>query len=381
MPINWSSHFFFALYVFLPIGKYGFTDKVIALKSLSFFVFIYFIGRIFDPKKIYVNQYFKYICAVAIASGLVLLYEVINYQHLQTLSGYADYNFYLFNQEPNGNYGLTWTFEIEGGIKRFASFFSNPLEHSAATILSVSILAALYTRQNNAIKLDAFGIIVLLSTLLGIAFALSRAAFVNYFLLIYIYAFITHKKIILNIIHLSIIAAILYPFLFIKQNELGDFVINTFQFNNTSSLGHVLEWIEGIQAIATHPLGLGLGESGRVAGTVGQNVGGENQLIIIGVQAGIIGVGLYVAIYVLLIKTAFRSFKIMKGKERKIALALLLMKIGFIIPIITSNFESYIYISYISWFISGLFITMVYNKPQSITFEQTDAVTSPSTGL
>ena len=220
-----------------------------------------------------------------------------------------------------------------------------------------------------------------MSTLLGIAFALSRAAFVNYFLLIYIYAFITHKKIILNIIHLSIIAAILYPFLFIKQNELGDFVINTFQFNNTSSLGHVLEWIEGIQAIATHPLGLGLGESGRVAGTVGQNVGGENQLIIIGVQAGIIGVGLYVAIYVLLIKTAFRSFKIMKGKERKIALALLLMKIGFIIPIITSNFESYIYISYISWFISGLFITMVYNKPQSITFEQTDAVTSPSTGL
>ncbi len=363
---------FTALYVILPIGKYGFIDKLLALKSLSFFVFVYFIGRLFDPKKIYINQYFKYICAVSIAAAIVLLYELINYQHIQTLSGYADYNYYLFNQEPSGNYGLTWTFEIEGGLKRFASFFSNPLEHSAATILTVSILAALYTKQNNSIKLDAFGIIVLLSTILGIVFALSRASFVNYFLLIYIYAFITDKKIIIKIIHWSIFIALLYPFIFIKQNDLGDFLINTFKFNSTSSLGHILGWIEGAQAIIKSPLGLGLGESGRISGMTGENIGGENQLVIIGVQAGVIALGLYIAVYVLLIKTSYRSFKIMKGKERKIALALLLMKIGFIIPTITSNFESYIYISYISWFISGLFITMISNRSQSITFESAD---------
>lgn len=362
-----------SLYVLLPIGKYGFTDKLLALKSLSFFAFVYFVGRLFDPKKVYVNQYFKYICAVSIAAGLVLLYEVINYQHLQTLSGYADYNYYLFNQEPSGNYGLTWTFEIEGGIKRFASFFSNPLEHSAATILTVSILAALYTKQNNSIKFDAFGIIVLLSTLFAIVFALSRASFVSYFLLIYIYAFITNKKIIIKIIHLSIIAALLYPLLFIKQNDLTDFLVNTIKFNNTSSLGHILGWIEGVQAMIKSPLGLGLGESGRISGATGENIGGENQLVIIGVQAGIIALGIYIAIYILLIKTSYHAFKTMKGKERKIALALLLMKIGFIIPIITSNFESYIYISYISWFISGLFITMISDKGNELATNKLEA--------
>ena len=349
------------LYVFLPIGQYSFLDKLFALKSLSFFVFVYFTGRLFNPRKIYVSKYFHYICLVTIAAAILLVYEVVTFQHFQTLTGYADFNYYIFNQEPTGNYGLSWTFEIDNGLKRFASFFSNPLEHSASTLLTVSILAGLYTTNSNRIKMDRFGWIVLGCTIFAILFSLSRASFVSYFLMIYVYAFITKKKYILWFIHTCFIIGIIY-FLFFIDRDLKEFIINTLNFTNPSSLGHLLEWLDGIQSMIKSPLGIGLGESGKVSLALGQNIGGENQFIIIGVQAGIIALVLYLSIYILLIKNTYQRFGKLKGKEKKVCLALLLMKISFIVPMMTSNFESYIYISYISWFLSGLFVHMIAGK-------------------
>ena len=126
------------------------------------------------------------------------------------------------------------------------------------------------------------------------------------------------------------------------------------------------------------PLGLGLGESGKVSSALGQNIGGENQFIIIGVQAGVIALGLYMLIYILLIKNAYQRFFISRGKERKVCLALLLMKIGFIVPLMTSNFESYIYISYISWFISGLFVHMIADRQVTDVIENPILITGPN---
>ncbi|MCW3087839.1 MAG: hypothetical protein JWQ78_1225 [Sediminibacterium sp.] len=335
--------FFFAytlLYVFIPIGQFTLVEKLLAFKSLSFFILVYFTGRFFDPTSISVSKYFHIICAVSIAAGLVLSYEVFTYQHLQTMTGYADYNYFFFKQDPSGNYDLSWTFEVNEigkGAKRFASFFSNPLEYAAATVLTISILAGLYTTENNRIKVDGFGLAVLATTLFAIFFALSRASFVSYFLLIYAYSFITGKKMIILVINLFFLLAVSYV-VFFAEKDVRDFIVNTLTFSNLSSLGHVVEWLGGIQSMITSPLGIGLGESGRIAGTTGDNVGGESQLIILGVQAGVLALGVYIAVYVMLINRAYRAFKTRKGKERKLSLALLLMKIGFIVPIITANF-------------------------------------------
>ncbi len=365
------------LYVFLPIGQYGFVEKLIAFKSLSFFVLIYFTGRLFDPAKIFINRFFYYICAVCIAGSLLLLYEVYHYQHFQTMTGYADYNYYIFNQDPSGNYGLSWTFEIESGAKRFASFFSNPLENSAATLLAISVLAGLYTQNNNRVRLNSFGWLVLAATLVSIFFSLSRASFVSYFLMIYVYAWLTHKKYILWFVHGCFISVIIY-FIFFIDKDTEEFVINTLNFTNPSSLGHLIEWLDGIDSMIHSPLGVGLGASGKVSNSLGQNIGGENQFIIIGVQAGVIGLGMYIAIYWLLIRNAFKWFKKLRGKEKKVSLSILLMKIGFLVPMMTANFESYIYVSYISWFLSGLFITMIVNKTGSVTFDPKVATAAPA---
>lgn len=349
------------LYVFLPIGQYGLGNKVIAFKSSSFFTLIYFSGRLFDPTKIYISKYFNYILVVFIAAAGILLFEIIINQHFQTLTGYADFNFYYFNQEPTGNYGLSWTFETSTGLRRFASFFANPLEFAAATLLAFAVLAGLYTDDDDKIVIDKLGVIAVVATQFAIFFALSRSSLASYFIMIFIYALITKKKQLLNIIYAGIVIVAIYFvfFMLVLNPDLYEFIYETITFTNPSSVGHILAWIEGIQAIAAHPLGLGLGESGRVAVSLSDATGGENQYIIIGVQTGIIALVLYLWMHIYFIKACWKWYPNLKGKEKKVCLSLLLMKIGFIIPLFTSELESSVYISYISWFLSGLFIQMI----------------------
>ncbi|MFC3561653.1 O-antigen ligase family protein [Pedobacter jamesrossensis] len=352
------------IYVFLPIGEQGFVDKVMAFRSLSFFILVYACGRLYRPEEIYISKYFHYVLLLSIAAALVLITEVMADQHLQTSTGYADYNFYLFNFEPSGNYGLTWTFESEGGYKRFASFFANPLEFASATIIAIAVLGALYTTDDYKLKLDNFGYLALAATLTCIIFAFSRSAFISYFILVYAYSIFTGRKYIYHTVHAGAAIVTIYViYLLTKEQDQNDglqmVIINTINFSNPSSVGHVVEWIQGALAIASNPLGLGLGSSGRVAGSLGENIGGENQFIIIGVQAGLVALILYLSIYVTFIRAAIKWFYRLEGKEKKICLALLLIKVGFIIPSLTSEIESSSYISYFTWFISGLFVSVI----------------------
>ena len=351
-------YFFYTLvYVFLPIGGFSFMERVLSFKSISFFPLIYFTGRLIDVDKVYLNKYFHYICLFAIMTAAVLLLEVIFNVHLQTYTGYADYNLYYFNMEPAGHYDLTWTFEIENGFKRFASFYSTPLEHSASTLVTVSVLAALITKDRRAVW-NKFTIITFISTLLSITFALSRASFVGYFIMLYVYAWINKKWVWLKVFHYSLALTAIVALMWVNE-DLYDFVINTFNFSNSSSITHLFEWIQGIQAMINNPLGLGLGASGKVAGSMGINIGGENQAIIIGVQTGIIATLLYVLIYGYTIGISAKAYRSSEDKIRKLGLVIFLIKVGLIIPILTAEVESYIYLSYLTWFLTGLLINMV----------------------
>jgi O-antigen ligase len=242
---------------------------------------------------------------------------------------------------------------------RFASFFANPLELASSTILALSILAALATSDRNKIHFSNFNKIALAATLICIFLAFSRAAFVNYFFTILVYAIITKNKLILNTFYLVVISFVLYVAYLLKDEEVLDFVIETVKFTNSSSVGHLLEWIEGINAMMVQPLGLGLGTSGRVGGSFNGNTGGENQFLIIGVQTGIIAMLIYLSIYILIMAYCWKWMNSLKGKERQVCMALFLMKTGFIIPMMTSELESSAYISYTTWFLSGFFISII----------------------
>jgi len=362
------------LYAILPIGEQGLTDRLLALKSTSFYIVVYFAGRLIDPRTVYVSKYLNYLVLLTIAAGVILAGEVIMNQHLQTITGYADYSLYYFNFEPAGSFGLNSTFESEGGYKRFASFFASPLEHAAAALLAISAILALYTTDDNRFKINNIGMAALVASVLSIIFALSRAPLASYIIIIYAYASVTNKKNLLKVFHAFGVCLILYIcFLFSglggSKSGLVEVLMNTIDFSNPSSVGHLVEWLAGINAIIEHPLGMGLGASGRVAGSLGENVGGENQFIIIGVQTGILALLAYLAVYILFIRTGIRGLKYLTGKERQVCMLVLLMKIGFLIPSLTSEVESSSYISYMDWFLSGLLISILMRPREEIEVE------------
>ncbi len=300
------------IYVLIPLGNFGFSDRLLAFKSTSFFPLVYFAGRLTEVHKINFNRYFSYICIVSILAGCVMVIEVVRYEHLQVYTGYSEFNRFFLNQDTGGSYGLSWTFETPHGLKRFASFYSMPLEMGVNTICTIAVLIALSTKDNNKFKPNILILTTLLFTVFSIFNALSRASFASYFLIVYVYAMITNKRKMINAYHYTGVAIVII-FLFLLEGDIYEWIANTIDFSDSSSAFHIVQWLDGLQAISSHPLGLGLGMSGRVAISTDSNIGGENQLIIIGVQAGLIAVALYIAIYIYTIRTCVNLFK--KTKE------------------------------------------------------------------
>ena len=353
------------IYLLFPIGTYDFGSRLIGFKALSFFSLVYFTGRFCKPSSVNLNHIFSYICIVTIVAAAVLLFfEVIPYQHLHTHTGFMDFYMHFYNADPSGSYGLIWTFETESGIKRFGSIFSSPLELSSASILALSVLLAMATNKKNRLDFSNFYILSFFATFLCVVFAVSRASFANYFIVIYCFAHLTHNKALVRYYHYFVIAAIIYISFFL-QGDLFNFIITTLSFQNSSSIGHLVEWLNGIQSIISHPFGLGLGASGRVSMETNDQIGGENQLIIIGVQVGVIVLIIYTWIYALLIKTGFKALKTATGKKKKLIMCVVLLKIGILIPLITSYIDTFNYITYTSYFLSGLMINMIVNNPDN----------------
>jgi len=365
------------IYLILPIGPYPFMSRLLAFKALSMFPLIYFIGRFCRAEEINLNHLFSWICLVTIAAALVLIFvEWIPFQHLHTKTGFMDFYIQFFNAEQSGNYGLVWTFETESGLKRFGSIFSSPLELAASTVLTLSVLLALANDRFKHFRFTPFHTAAIIATLICILMAVSRAAFMNYFIVIYIYALITKQQKILRIFHWGALAVIVSLF-FIDNNDLIDFIIDTILFQNASSIGHLVEWVKGLEAMAAQPFGLGLGASGRVSMENNEHIGGESQFIIIGVQVGIPILLIYLYIYWLLLKTGFQSLISSRGKKRKMILSVIFLKIGMIIPLITSYLDSYNYITYTINFLSGLMINMIVYREehgQDLPAEETMAL-------
>ncbi len=347
------------LYVLLPIGSYDLMTRLLAFKSLSFFCVVYFVGRLINVKQILLSRPFKLIGIMTMIAALVTLFEYFRNQHLHTQTGYIDFLIHYFNDESTGNYGLTWSFETETGLKRFGSIFGNPLEMGASILLSLALVLSFYTNTKNKLILNKYGSLFFVASLVCIFLALSRASFIGYFIMIVVYAFVVNNRWLIRLLYFMLTIAVVYFIYFITQKELYSFVVESVTFTNASSLGHLLEWVDGLNAMVAKPLGMGLGESGRMSMFTKENTGGENQFIITGVQVGVPMLILYVSIHVSIIIAAYKNCQAKFGKLKRIAMTLLLFKIGILIPMFTSNTESFIYVSYITWFFSGLLINLI----------------------
>lgn len=359
---NWLDKFmifyivYTAVFVVLPIGTFGIVEKLVAYKNISFFPFLYFIGRLLNPELVWISKWQKQILLLAVLAALLLIGELLTSTHFQSITGYASFYDKYFLFDPAGNYGLSWTFEIEGGIKRFASFFSNPLEHAASTLITVSVLVIglLNWRQTKEPQLLLWAV---LASVLSVVFALSRASLAGYLLVSYLFFQLIRQQKILFYYHLLALLVVIVVMFFSFDTDISEFLINTFNFTNSSSLSHLLEWVDGIEAMLANPLGMGLGESGRVAGALGLNTGGENQLIITGVQCGWPAVFLYLAVIGISIYQAAKLVRHATGRAAQLGTIVFIIRVGLLIPMLTAAVESYLFVSYLGWLLTGLMST------------------------
>lgn len=334
---------------------------------------MYFFGRIVFLKEGQLIDLLKLILTLTVVAFVFNLAEKISGTHFQSLSGYSLWLEEIDKGIPSGNYGLTWTFEAESGAKRYAAFFANPLELASAMLLSFSTALVLFLNtKNNLVRWTSA---ILLALSIGcLFFAYSRASIIAFFLLLFFIAIILgyYRFILYGLI--SVLFFSIFIFLFAGK-DLQFFVIDTISLADSSSLGHVIEWLEGIESIVSNPLGIGLGTSGNAGGVDAEfKVGGENQFIVFGVQLGVPFLLLYISLIFCSIYYSVKAYRLGEGLfERAVPFIAGTFKFAFLLPLMTANAEIYAYVAYLSWWMVGYSIQFYGAKKQSIALRVVEA--------
>lgn len=356
------------IYVFLPLGDASFINKLLYLKNTLLIGGFYFLGRntVFDKAQI--NALFKCIMVIAVlAVGLNILEKIIGV-HFQQFTGYALFNYAINGIEPSGNYGLTWTFETQTTGMRLASFFSDPLELASSCLMafSVGLIWYLTTKREEG----GFYILVMAAAVGSLAFSSSRAAFAAFFIMV---AFIAVVFRLYRLLALGTTAFILFVVyvIFFASDDFYYFVYDTLTFQNESSVGHVLEWIIGLESMISNPMGIGLATSGNSASVEEDlRISGESQFLIYGVQLGVIGLFLYIAILAFGISKSLQVFrKSPNVHNARVAFVAAVTKFGLLLPLFTANAELYLYVSLLTWWMLG-YSMKEYNQVKILEKEQ-----------
>ena len=341
------------IYLIIPLGEADLFSKIIYAKNIFLIGILYFFGRNTDFNFRNWNLVIKLLIGLTLFSFVVVLIETVVGIHLHSFLGYSNYNLVVNDIDPQGNFGLNWSFESQGAKPRYASFFADPLEFSASLLLFFSLALWLFIhskyKQNKLLFITLISIIIF-----SFLFAFSRASMFSGILVLIFGLFLSKNYKIIFSIFFIVSFGLTYLYFF-SDEELRFFIQDTLTFQNTSSLGHLVEWIEGIISINENPFGVGLAMSGNASG-VDQSIkiGGENQFLIYGVQMGIISLILYILILIKAIYNSARLYiKSVDYDLKSIAFITSLTKFGLLIPLFTANAELYLFVAFFSWYLVG----------------------------
>ena len=341
------------VYLIIPLGEANLISKIIYAKNIFLIGVLYFFGRNTDFNFKNWNIVIKLLVFLTLLSFIIALLETVASTHLHSFLGYSNYNLVVNDIDPQGNYGLNWSFESQGAKPRYASFFADPLEFSASLLLFFSLVLWLFTHsKHKQNKLLFFSLILVI--IFSFLFAFSRASMFSGILVLVFGLYLSRNYKIIFSMFFIVFLGFVYVYNF-SDEELRFFIQDTLTFQNTSSLGHLVEWIEGIISIYENPFGVGLAMSGNASG-VDQSIkiGGENQFLIYGVQMGIVSLVLYLLILIKAIYNSARLYlKSVNYNRKSIGFITSLTKFGLLIPLFTANAELYLFVALFSWYLVG----------------------------
>ncbi len=337
------------IFTLFPIGEANFISRILYSKNIFIIFICYFLGRNIKIDYVFYKLIIKTLIFVFVSAAIFSSIEFISSIHFHSLIDYSNFKSNFNSIDPEGNYGLNWTFESQDGKPRYGSFFADPLEFSASIILFISLITH-YLYFDFKKTYSVLFVLIILSLYLSF----SRGAIVSCLGVIFISLLINRKYrfLIFMFFFTTLISFLTY---YVSSDEIKFLIIDTLKFQNSSSLSHLVEWIEGIISIIENPLGIGLAMSGNAYG-VDQfvKVGGENQFIIYGVQMGIISLLIYALILIMIVLRATKVY--LKSDElqfKHIAFIVFCTKFGLILPLLTANAELYLFVSLTIWFLAG----------------------------
>ncbi len=339
-----------SIYAILPIGEATIYNKLIYLKNIYLIAIVYYLGRNFFISQNLFLDLKKILISILFLAFLVSSIEYFFNLHLHSFFNYAKFNLLINDILPQGNFGLSWTFERSPDQARFGSIFPNPLEFSSNLILFLTIpLFAIFENKKYTLK----NILIIVIVFISFYYAYSRASILSALIMIFAASIIT-KNYKSFFYMLTFLFFLIFIFYFSATDDSIYFVIDTLTFNESSSISHLIEWIQAVLTIIENPLGIGLAMSGNASG-VDQaiKIGGESQFLIYGVQMGILSLILYSLMLFRSIKDSFSVFSFSKGHIKELAFIVLLTKLGLIIPLMTANAELYLFVSLTTWFLIG----------------------------
>jgi hypothetical protein len=357
-------------YAILPIGDNGLVDRVLYLKKILLPSAMYLIGRMYTPHIKLLPQLMRAALIVALLAFGFNLIELITGTHYHSRIGWAAYDFAVNEVEPTGHYGIGWNFEIGPNKPRFAAFFANTLESGVSSLLGFALIAPMFLFTRYKSNQAVYGIVILM-ILFSNYLAFSRASLVAIFFQVGFVAYLLrYYRLLLGVV--SVFAILVSGILILGAEELRYLILDTITFRQMSSFGHLIEWIRAIESMIENPLGIGLGTSGNIGAmsdVAGEDsIGGENQYFIYGVQLGIVGMLLYVMSLFFVIFHSVRLYNRSNAFWKKnIAMSAAVVKFGFLLPLFTSNAETFQYASFMSWWIAGLSMSYYSDLSRSVS--------------
>lgn len=340
-------------YLLLPLGSASFLNKALYYKSMLMPGLVYFLGRNTRWNKLEIKRLFQLIFLVMFAAfGVNLIENYLLQAHIQQFTGYALYNQVINNIDPTGNFGLTWTFETQAVTKRLAAFFSDPLEMASSVLMgfSAGLIWFLTTRRE-----ENWPYMLVMFVSLGcLVFSASRAAFGAFFIMIFFVALVFRLYKLIGAGFLALVLFGVYV-IFFASDDFYFFVLDTITFENSSSVGHVVEWLLALDSMIANPLGIGLAMSGNFGSVEDElRVGGENQFLIYGVQLGWLGMMLYILTLATGVRDSIRVFRQTANTAiARVAFTGAVVKVGLLLPLFTANVEIYTYVSWLTWWMIG----------------------------
>lgn len=92
------------IFLLLPLGGPSFVEKALYFKNILIPGLVFFVGRNTNFEDFEVKRLFQVIFVIAISAFVVNVFEAFIGFHLQAFTGYALFNYGIYDMEPSGNF-------------------------------------------------------------------------------------------------------------------------------------------------------------------------------------------------------------------------------------------------------------------------------------